>query len=334
MLRLGVWKKQQFFSKDPESPMSRLYYRLSRSRVSMQLLAIPADPSSDDIDTFERLMPHVRLTSGVYRTTYRRRFRDLDPLVNELLNRELAGVNEPVIEDWAASACLTSIEWFETLVPIFPGLSFTASDLVFFLVGVDRPDKGDAFVVEEDGRPLQYVKPPLVIRMDPAESFALPINRFCGDRANREWRKLRASWKLPEQWLDPGLDQPVQWNGCQLQKLHLVHPLARRLTHEDARFSLRRHSIFESLGRPVHVIRSMNILNLAYFSREQLLVGVRCAIQSLLPGGVWILGRTIAEETTPVHEATIFRKEDSGKLTVVQRIGPGSEIESLALAAG
>ena len=78
------------------------------------------------------------------------------------------------------------------------------------------------------------------------------------------------------------------------------------------------------------MIRSMNIYNRAYFSEEQLREGVRCVGESLLPGGIWIVGRTVDEKTS-AHEVTILQKQSSGEWEVLQRVGPGSEIEGLAL---
>ncbi|MGA8029963.1 MAG: hypothetical protein WB992_22695, partial [Bryobacteraceae bacterium] len=76
----------------------------------------------------------------------------------------------------------------------------------------------------------------------------------------------------------------------------------------------------------------MNVLNRAYFSEEQLRRAARNAISHLQPGGIWIVGRTTSEDP-PLHEVTIFRKQGSGAIEVVSRVGPGSEIEALALKA-
>ena len=74
----------------------------------------------------------------------------------------------------------------------------------------------------------------------------------------------------------------------------------------------------------------MNIFNRDYFSEQQLAEGVSAAFQSLQPGGLWIVGRTLEEEFT--NHATFFRRNEKG-FEVLERIGSGSEMESLALSA-
>jgi hypothetical protein len=74
-----------------------------------------------------------------------------------------------------------------------------------------------------------------------------------------------------------------------------------------------------------HVIRVANILNRSYFADEQLHNMVSCVVRKLRPGGLLIVCRTHGDKT---NHATIFRLEDSG-LTVVERLGDGSEVEGL-----
>jgi hypothetical protein len=73
----------------------------------------------------------------------------------------------------------------------------------------------------------------------------------------------------------------------------------------------------------------MNIYNRAYFSEDRLREGVRAVLGSLATDGIWIIGRT-ADEAATSHNVTIFRKQESGLLGVLERIGTGSEIEELA----
>ncbi len=92
MLKPGVWKRANFLAAPPSGTLARLLRRLSHTRVSLQLLALPDNPSPEDVILFEKLMPHVRLSSGVYRTTYRQRFRALNPIVNHVLRQRFSGV--------------------------------------------------------------------------------------------------------------------------------------------------------------------------------------------------------------------------------------------------
>src|SRR4051794_24265374 len=169
MFKPGVWKQTTFLAAPPSGTIGRLFHRVAHSRVSLHLLAIPDTPSAEDVALFEKLMPHVRLSSGVYRTTYRQRFRALNPVVNNLVRRSFSPSQNLRVEDWAASDCLTSAEWAEELFPLFPHLEFVASDLVLFLLEVKKKGSPKRFILEPDGTPLQYVSPPFVVRLSQPE---------------------------------------------------------------------------------------------------------------------------------------------------------------------
>jgi hypothetical protein len=99
----------------------------------------------------------------------------------------------------------------------------------------------------------------------------------------------------------------------------------KRLRSEQ--FQIRRHSVFEAIENPVHIIRTMNILNRAYFNDAQLRVAASAVKASLQMGGLWIVGRTIIENP-PQHDVTVYRKQPSG-WEVLLRVGSGSELEQL-----
>lgn len=330
MLKLGVCKPEQFFAAPPKAWLPYLYYRLSRSRVSLDLLGPAAE--SPEATLFERLMPHVQLSNGVFRTTFRQRFRNLDPIVNSLLADSFSPTTPLLIEDWAASACLTSAEWARTLFNLFPQARFEASDWMLFLIAVENASSGEIFIAEPEGRLLQYIRPPFVTRMEPPEPWVMPLNRLEYLRARSHWREASHLWPLPGSWLDsPRWEEPQQQSGYILRKLPLIHPEALAFARNDARFSIRRQSIFEPAKKPAHVIRSMNILNRNYFPEDQLAQGARSVVNSLEDGGIWILGRTTSEDP-PVHDVTVFRKHSAGHVEAIERIGAGSEVTAIALA--
>jgi hypothetical protein len=332
MFKPGVWKRGTFLAAPPSGALARLFHRLSHSRVSLHLLAIPDEPSAEDIGLFEKLMPHVRLSSGVYRTTYRQRFRGLNPAVNNVLRRSFSASQPLRVEDWAASDCLTSAEWAVELFPLFPHLEFVASDLLLFLLEAKKKTGQERFILEPDGTPLQYIRPPFVVRLSQPESKLFLFNWLLAGRARRAWERVRPSVKLASSpSLSPGTAEQVA-NGFEIRKLPVAHPEALRLAKEDSRFSIRSHSAFEGSDEPCNVIRTMNIYNRAYFSEDRLREGVRAVLGSLKPDGIWIVGRT-ADEAATSHNVTMFRKRDSGLLDVIERVGEGSEIEDLSIRA-
>jgi hypothetical protein len=328
MIKLGVWRPDQFYPAPPPSLLDRLYYTLSRTRIGLHLLTTPRQPSRGDIQFFERLLPYVCLSSGVYRTTYRQRFKNLNPHVNQILTQHFAASEKLLVEDWAASDCLTSSEWAESLLPLFPHLDFIASDLLLFLIEARETGTEKRFIFEPGGHPLQYVDPPFVIRLSHPEPIVFPYNWLLYRSAKRRWQNAQASWNIPESWKNSLTDEPFRQGHFEFRKLSLIHPEALQLASEDPHFAVGRHSIFEPSSRKNHVIRSMNIYNRAYFSDEQLRAGVRCISESLLSEGVWIVGRTV-DENASTHEVTIFQKGASGEFQILSRIGPGSEIERL-----
>lgn len=331
MLKFGIWQRNKFLATPPAGQIAALFHRLSRSRVSLHLLSVPEEPSAEDVSLFEKLMPYVRLSGGVYRTTYRQRFRALNPIVNRILVETFPSSERLRFEDWAASDCLTSAEWAQELFAFFPRLEFVASDLLLFLLEVRKENSEKRFIVEPDGNPLQYVSPPFVVRLSHPESKLFPLSWLLARSGRRSWEALRRSLTFPKSSALDG-EIRVRSEGYRLKKLPLVHPEALQLARKDARFAIRSHSAFDTSDQGSHVIRTMNIYNRAYFSEERLRDGTRAVVGSLVPGGIWIVGRTKDDRTTQ-HNVTILRKQDSGFLEVVERIGEGSEIEALAISS-
>ena len=324
MLQFGICEIDAY-----RPPSRGLFHRLRtalrRHRVSLQLLRTGIPPTPRELAVFEHLISGIRLRNGVYRTTYRGRFADLDPIVNAILSARYLPSAEVFVHDWAASSCLTSVEWASTLFAILPLASLTASDLLLFLVEVTLPD-GEVFVVEPQGHPLQYIRRPFVIRLDPPEPNVLLINRLLGRRAAARLAALQI--EIPEAWLASD-DEELRVPAAHLRKIPVTHFDARELAGRDSRFTICVHSAFDALSRPVDVIRTINIYNRGYFGVERLRQGVHAVWSSLRAGGVWVVGRTL-EAPRPAHHATIFEKAEQG-FRVLGRIGAGSEIEDLVV---
>jgi hypothetical protein len=325
MFKLGVFRPEDYCS-EPPGWFGRSRWRLIRHRISLRLLrtAIPASPR--EIAVFETLMKGLRLSSGVYRTTFHGRFRDLDRLVNELLLERFPSSAALEIQDWAASDGLTSSEWAASLFPLFPAARLTASDLILFLVEISY---GKHVIVQErDGQALQYIAPSFVIdvsRPDPRPSV---LSRLMLARAKSAMAQVKARLTIPDIWLDSDSDS-LSLPPFEIRKLPMIHPEAASFRVQDGRFSIVEHSAFDVLSRPADVIRSMNIYNPSYFEPVRLAAGAKAVWSSLRPGGLWIVGRTW-RDNPPAHMVTIFEKTDAG-FGLVRRCGDGAEIESLVL---
>ena len=327
MLRFGIFSVDDYRPVPLGAP-SIVRMAFSSRRVSLQLLRTSVPASAAELQVFQSLVTNLRLSSGVYRTTYGGRFKDVNEVVNALLTKRYAPKSKLEVHDWAASDCLTSSEWAASLFDLFPRALFTASDLLLFLVEATLPD-GSVMVLEPNGHPLQYVRRPFAVRLEPAEPILMLVNHLIGRRALARFAKLQL--RIPSAWLESE-EEEMSTTTAALRKLPLIHPEAQTLEASEPSFAICLHSAFEPLDRPVDVIRTMNIYNYAYFPPARLLEGARAVWKSLSAGGFWIVGRT-TEEREKQNNVSIFERLDRG-WRIVARIGRGSEIEDLVISAG
>jgi hypothetical protein len=311
MLGLGIYKPEQYMRMGSER-------RFAGPRVAYNLLRIGDSPSEDRIKLFEDISFTLRTSNGTFRTTFRNRFHDVDAACIDLLKRFFPTQSAIRVEDRAASHGLTSCEWAKRLLPVFPAAEVEASDLLLQLLELSI-DGGEIFITEVDGTALQSIKPPFVVSLHHSESWRNPIRRWAAARA----RKRFAALGLPDAWIEQS-----QGAGYRVRPIPYIHPEAAALMRSDSRFQFRCRSIFDRTAVPCHVLRTMNILNRAYFSTERLEEGYRAIFDSLQPGGIWVVGRSLEEDLT--NHATFFRRTEGG-WEVLHRIGDGWELEKMAL---
>lgn len=313
MLRFGICTPDQYRRMGERR-------RFSGSRVNYGLLDVGDHPTEEQIRIFEDVSFTLRTSNGTFRTTFRGRFRDVDAAALRLLCGIYSPETELRVQDRASSHGLTSFEWAQSLLPAFPRAEFEASDLLLYLFRVSLPS-GETYIVEPGGKPLQYIKPPFVVSLHYPESWRYPVNRAIAASAKQKFQQLN----LPQ-----GPMEESATARYQVTKIPFIHPEARLFSAKNSRFQSRIRSVFEHTPAACHVLRTMNIFNKAYFSRQQLAEGAGAAFHSIKPGGLWILGRTLEEDFT--NHATFFRRLDHG-WEVLERIGSGSDIEDLALRA-
>jgi hypothetical protein len=173
--------------------------------------------------------------------------------------------------------------------------------------------------------PLQYVFPPLVIPFNKRDStvfFANLLVRMYAERSTKSLQRIVSECR----WAN--FDDPTEYcvPPARIRILPLVHPEARALQRQMPHFKIVPHSVLSSLEERVEVIRTMNIYHRRYFEEADIARGAHAVFDSLVLGGIWILGRT-AEEKKPVrNEASIFRRTESG-FQVLGRLNGGSELE-------
>ncbi|MCU0228600.1 MAG: hypothetical protein MUF01_13270 [Bryobacterales bacterium] len=288
------------------------------SRAAYSLLDVGDHPSAEQVSMFEDICYKLRMTNGSYKLTFRNRFQDVNAALLDVLDERFARDGELLVEDRAVSNALTSVEWARDLFARHPRARMTASDLVLYLMEITLPD-GLRFVAEPGGAVLQCIAPPWVLSVYHREAYRKPLHLLMSAYYRRRVAKLGVT---------QGWGQSDASRVGRVRNLSLVHPEARQLAQEDARFKVVAQSVFDRAPQAVDVVRTMNILNLKYFSRDQLLAGVTAVHASMKSGGVWVVGRTLEEDRR--NHASILTREDSG-WSLQTRVGDGSEIEDLAL---
>lgn len=312
MLKFGIWTHEQYLKEDPARR------RYCGARVSYALLDVGTHPAPELVQAFEDISFTLRTTNGTFRTTFRNRFPDVNAAALDHMRR-LWPVEAPLrVQDRASSHGLTSWEWAESLLPAFPNAELESSDLLQHFVRLTLAT-GETYIVEPDGKPLQYVKPPWVVGIHHSEPRRWPVNQWIANRARARFEKLR----LPAGWVESN-----GGSGFTIDRIPYVHPEALRFSETNPHLKFRERSVFDHTPGECDVIRTMNIFNKAYFSDQQLAAGVRAIHDSLKPGGLWIVGRTL-EEVFANH-ATFLRRRNGG-WEVLGRIGEGSEMEHLAM---
>jgi hypothetical protein len=310
---LGIYTQAQYLGLGQER-------RFLGARVAYNLLDVGERPTEELIRVFEDVSFTLRTSNGTFRTSFRSRFRDVDAAAVRWMQTFWPADAALSIEDRAASHALTSCEWAQSIAEVFPGARFEASDRLLHIFELSL-DNGEVYMADLDGVGLQYIKPPWVVSIHHPESWRNPLLRYMASVARRRFARL----ELPVDWMETG-NTP---HG-KVRRISCVHPEAAALAAKSPRFTVRARSVFERTPAACHVIRTMNILNRSYFPDETLAEGARAIFNSLQPGGIWIVGRTLEEDLS--NHVTFLRRNDRS-WEVLDRIGTGSEIEELALRA-
>jgi hypothetical protein len=298
-----------------------------KARVSYGELRVGSPPLPADIARFEAVSNQMNI-AGANRTTSPDRFHALNPWLLEGIRGAFDRDAHLIVHEWAASDCCAAARWAIQVFEVFPNADFVASDIVLFLVEC-RNAEGESFIFDARGSPLQYVKPPVVVRLQPPERIVFPVNWLVARYARRKLQSVQPFARLPREWLDGDDPDCADYRDSEFEysKISLVHPDAAELAKIDRRFSIRAHSVFTPLAEPVDIIRALNIFNPVYFDRQKLSSGIGAAWHSLHPQGVLITGRTTESGE---HRVCVLRKT-SGGFELIGRLGTVSEIEPLAL---
>lgn len=317
MYKLGIWREKDLVrEKTWLGTIKPLAYSLLRT---------PALCSECDRRRFEQVIQTVRLGSGVFRTTYSQRFADLDTEFQSILEETYEFNRVLRLCDWAASDALASLEWADTVFARYPFATMEASDTVLHLVEASN-DARETYILEPDGTPLQYIRPPFVVSASRRERFFYPVNVAISWWAARRFRELKRV-TASVRWKGAADTSTTQIGRWRLRLIPLVHPSAAKAAASCSRFRIAHHDVFVPQRPRCHVLRVMNLFNPEIFSPERTTQALTNLVDSIELGGFLIVGRTI-EGPSRQNDVSIIRKSSSG-VTIAARIGRGWESEFL-----
>lgn len=282
-------------------------------------------PTRDVVET--QFFSTIRLSNGVSKTTSSRRLLDVDQALLGVFRK--LGVSPKTFLDVAVSSGTSTLDWLESLqrAGLHPKITATDLTMTAYLV---RLSGCCHVLVDRKGFPLQFDVCGLALRPWSPRRFYILGNYFLTalyctmySRAARRLGLLKRLEAL--QGRPPSADD----SSIKAQVKLVTHRL-----RENKEIELLDDDIAEPtsphLMRRFEVIRAANILNWSYFTAEQLRDGVKHLCERLTgPGGLLLIVRS---EDANGNHGSVFRLNEKGALEVVERIGRGSEIESVVLS--
>lgn len=292
----------------------------SRVPTARRIFFEPPDADERVQDALEReFFSALRLANGTYKFTYSNRLDDL----NDLLLPLLPTARPLEVLDVAVSSGISTLEWVRQLERAGVAHRMTAGDLTAEAFLISRGRHLHA-LADANGYALQYEVFGRALPSPPRR-----IDRYLNAALWLMRRTLAARFaSLRAASCEAAKDEVVGDGGVMCRRVALVSAQLRarrdlEVVEDDILSGVWR-------GRRSHVVRAANILNRSYFDEPSLRRALSNLRARLLPGGLLVVCRT--DDETATNHATVFSLRDDGTLTVVSRLGGGSEVEELALA--
>ncbi len=233
--------------------------------------------------------------------------------IDAALVATLAAHDSPLgdVLDLGISSGVTTLELMEALRAAGHAVEVTGTDRSVRARLVTLPH-GCRALVELDGHVLQY------------EVFGRAVRPW--ERRLDRWTGMAVLRSLVERRLrEPAMARAAAGEG---QEVALLSP---RLRHAGA---FRWHEDDITRRNPAFVarfdlVRAANLLNRHYFEPDALRDAVANTIAYLSGQGAWLL--VLRTHGASDHRGTLFRMDEARRLSVVERHGPGSEVEDLIM---
>jgi hypothetical protein len=253
-----------------------------------------------------RFFASIRLANGVFKTTDTQRMTALDRLI---AGRAAAdGFAEPEVLDVGVSSGVTTLELRDALKAAALRPRIVALDAAVEARLLDVAP-GRRVLQDSSGRDLQY------------EILGVAI---------RPWRRkldyMTGYWLLA----NAARALCVPGKTAAKRRLRLISPGVQAAPEIDIMEDDLSRPI-DALARRFDIVRAANLLNLDYFSPAELtrmIMIVRGYMKNA--GSFLIVNRTHHDGT---NHGTIFKVQPPAGLTVIERVGNGSEVEGLVLSS-
>jgi hypothetical protein len=319
MYKLGICKGEN---------LVRVKTVLGKNRqISYSLLKMSSPVSAADVTRFETVIRSAATSSGIARTTYGSRFDDLDAVTQGVLQHLFHQDQSLEIYDLGASDALLSMQWANRVFDAFPRARMTASDIILHFTEATWAASGETYILEPDGTPIQYIKPPFVVSLARSEHPMYVLNALV--RRLALWRlKKRDLCSEPVLWRGVPDSSVINRGGWVFRQIPLVHPAALSFASKE-RFRVVEADAFCALPSLADAIRAMNLYQTRVFTVARLRQGIRAVFDSVVEGGIFIAGKSV-EGDRPHNNVSIFQKVD-GRFRILERLGKGFELEQLVL---
>lgn len=257
--------------------------------------------SNTDASTTKDILRGLQLPNGTRKTTWPNRFTELNARCIE----HLGGVSSPLrVLDIAVSSGISTIELVDAITSAGIATTVTATDL-FTHGDLVKVFPGVNLLVDNDDRPIQWEFLGRTLRAHPNGSRIDHIRRAL----NEMWTRLPQSRKRRRQVI-PLVDS-------RLEKIATV--IREDLFNPDPR-----------LDGPYDLVRACNILNLDYFTTDELTQLTRTLINRLAADGLLVIARTRPDET---NYASIYRRMHNGRLEVLEHINSPCDVHEICMEA-
>jgi SAM-dependent methyltransferase len=314
MFKFGIHKKEQLTPEHLDGFLN------SRKFIALDLYnSLDEYPPGDRDRIQERMLCKFSNKNGTFRYTHARRFEDFDRLAVKCI-RSVCPPDQAIrVHDVGASDGRTSCDFYETLSAIYTAqLRFVASDYAPFYYVVRRKHDARRLIVDERDNVLQIVTPPFVFNVvHPENKIFYPVNQVIRYLVNLSYvRSLLRAYKSGDA-------------NVERTRIDLLCSECRANCASKDNFRFVSYDIFSRPTDHFDVIRAMNVLNLVYFSHENLKKAIANIIVSLNEGGLLITGSNL--EAGTVVNGGIYKKSGY-RLEKVAISGSGSQVDDLIKA--